>query len=371
MKVFVSSLITGMEPIRAAAREAITTLRHEPVMAEDFGAQPNSPQVTCLSGVRQSDLVILIFGERYGAEQEPSGLSATHEEYREAKTSKPVIAFVQEPATFEPRQKAFVEEVQGWSGGLFRGGFRDAVELQRLVTRALYDYALTNAVGAVDEPGMLVRAAGLIPAPRGGMSSGTPTLTVAAAGGPKQKILRPVEMEDQVLWEAMHQAAMFGETRVFDQTQGVRKSLDGSALVLSQERGGSVRLDEEGDLTVASAIERQGDRMSPTSLVEEEIRRLLTSALGYVSWTLDRVDPTQRLTHVAVAARIIGGEYMPWMTQAELAASNGSYSMGNGSAERPVVQVVTPRAALRLDRNRLVDDLLVPLRRQWKPSGRR
>jgi hypothetical protein len=41
MKIFVSSLITGMEPFRAAAREAIIQLGHEPVMAEDFAhSQP-------------------------------------------------------------------------------------------------------------------------------------------------------------------------------------------------------------------------------------------------------------------------------------------------------------------------------------------
>lgn len=49
MKVFLSSLIIGMEPFRAAAREALTTLRHEPTMSEGFSAQPNSPQVACLS----------------------------------------------------------------------------------------------------------------------------------------------------------------------------------------------------------------------------------------------------------------------------------------------------------------------------------
>jgi hypothetical protein len=36
MKVFLSSLIAGFEPMRAAARIAIVTLRHEPVMAEDY-----------------------------------------------------------------------------------------------------------------------------------------------------------------------------------------------------------------------------------------------------------------------------------------------------------------------------------------------
>jgi hypothetical protein len=38
MKIFVSSLITDMEPFRAAARGAIIQLGHEPVMAEDLGA---------------------------------------------------------------------------------------------------------------------------------------------------------------------------------------------------------------------------------------------------------------------------------------------------------------------------------------------
>lgn len=90
MKIFLSSLISGMEPIRAVARQVVTTLRHDPVMAEDFGARPMSPQIACLSGVRESDLVILILGEHYGAVQ-PSGISATHEEYREAKVPSPSL----------------------------------------------------------------------------------------------------------------------------------------------------------------------------------------------------------------------------------------------------------------------------------------
>lgn len=91
MKVFISSLIAGFEPFREAVRSAVTTLRHEPVMAEDFGARPSSPQVACLSGLREADAVVLVLGDRYGAVQ-ASGLSATHEEYREAQGRKPVIA---------------------------------------------------------------------------------------------------------------------------------------------------------------------------------------------------------------------------------------------------------------------------------------
>ena len=122
MKIFISSLITGMESLRAAAKEAVLQLGHEPVMAEDFGSRPHSPQIACLDGLRKSGLVILILGEDYGIKQS-SGLSATHEEYREAKTRHPVIAFVQEGVQRTGDQVAFLEEVQDWAGGLFRGGF--------------------------------------------------------------------------------------------------------------------------------------------------------------------------------------------------------------------------------------------------------
>src|SRR3977135_4124469 len=107
MKVFISSLITGMEPVRSAAREAVLQLGHEPIFAEDFGAKPQSPQVACLSGVRQSGLVIPILGPRYGAKQ-ASGLSATHEEYREAKERCPILAFVEDGVGRDAAQEAFV-----------------------------------------------------------------------------------------------------------------------------------------------------------------------------------------------------------------------------------------------------------------------
>lgn len=43
MDVFISSLISGMEEDRAAVRRATERLGHRAMMAEDFGARPNSP----------------------------------------------------------------------------------------------------------------------------------------------------------------------------------------------------------------------------------------------------------------------------------------------------------------------------------------
>jgi hypothetical protein len=48
MKIFVCSMITGMEPLRDAAQDAIESLGHEAIMAEGFSAMPTSPQKACL-----------------------------------------------------------------------------------------------------------------------------------------------------------------------------------------------------------------------------------------------------------------------------------------------------------------------------------
>ena len=71
MKIFVSSLISGLEPIRDAARSAIGDLGHGVIMAEDFGARPASPQVACLEGIRHAGLVVLIaFSGLFGCGEE-------------------------------------------------------------------------------------------------------------------------------------------------------------------------------------------------------------------------------------------------------------------------------------------------------------
>ncbi|MXP26565.1 DUF4062 domain-containing protein [Altererythrobacter indicus] len=164
MRIFISSLITGFEAQRTAARRAVTTLRHEPVMAEDFGAQLNSPQIACLQGLRASDAVVLVLGEHYGFVPPNSTLSATHQEYREARETKPVFAFIQEGISPSPEQAALIAEVQAWEGGLFRGSFVNADDLQDGVTRALHDVTLANATGPVDEQEMTARASAMLPA---------------------------------------------------------------------------------------------------------------------------------------------------------------------------------------------------------------
>ncbi len=367
MRIFISSLIANFAAERRAARRAVETLRFEPVMAEDFGAQPNSPQVACLQGLRSSDLVVLVLGEHYGAVQPGSGLSATHEEYREARDSKPILAFVQEGVTPGPEQAAFIAEVQAWEGGLFRGGFRDADDLQASIIRALHDVTLASATGPVDEQEIIGRALALLPRQNRNSVEG-PFVDIAIAGGPRQQLLRPVQMEAPDLADRILQDALFGSDRFFDRAVGTDSGIDGPDLVITQQRGSSFRLNEDGSMAVrllASEPRNRDTFGGLPAIIEETVQARIATALGFAAAQLEQLDRTERITHVAVAVRITGSDYLGWRTRAEHAASPNSMTMGMGGGERPPVTAFKRRAALRLDRTSLVEDLVVPLRRQW------
>ena len=370
MRIFISSLIGGFEAERAAARSAVTTLRHEPVMAEDFGALPNTPQIACLEGVRSADLVVLILGARYGVPQGTSGVSPTHEEYNEARDSKPILMFVQEGVEREEAQARFVEEAQRWQTGHFRAGFRSAEELRDLVTRAIHDYQLANAAGPLDIGELSGRAVALLPTRRGNQQPGSPTLLASFAGGPRQQLIRAATLEAPGLAEAIHQRAMFGEPRMFARDKGVPTGIEGTALVLRQEHGASVQIDEQGAIVIAAPLgqpdrSRQGG-FGVFSIIEEDVQRALAAAIAFAAWLLDHVDPTQRLAHVAIAASIDASDFMGWRTQAEQDASPNRQTMRMGNSERSLAQTDRSRAALRLQAAELAEDLIVHLRRQLR-----
>jgi hypothetical protein len=370
MKIFISSLITGMEQIRSAARNAITILGHEPVAAEDFGALPHTPQVACLDGVRRSAAVVLILGARYGAKQ-VSGLSATHEEYREARERCPVLAFVQNDIEPEPDQAAFIREVQGWKSGLLRVGFTDPADLQAKVTQALHRMELATATAPFDAGEVLARAIGSFPPDRGRNHYGGALLSVAVAGGPSQAVLRPSRMEDPTLAEDLEREALFGPARVFARGEGTSVSVIEGKLVLEQDGRGSraLILDAQGGILIHQPVENERDGSHGMSVIlVETVQERLAASLRYSAWLLDLLDPTQRLSHVALATRIIGGFAM--RTRSEHASNPNSIQMsGFGRDERPAVHLTpphVPRPALIHQADQIVEDLTTLLRRQWR-----
>lgn len=367
MKVFVSSLIRGMEPMRAAAREAISSLGHEAIMAEDFPAQPQSPQVACLDGVRAADAVALVLGASYGARQ-ASGRSATHEEFLEAKDRRPVFAFMQRGVQPDGDQAAFVTEVRGWVGGLFSPEFGDPADLRNALTKALHHWQLSTASGPLDPAEVLKRALAAFPGERN-RGSGGPLLQVVVAGGPGQSILRPSRIEDASFTDGLLETAMFGtDRRIFSPRDGSETAVRDGRLVLTQgQRLASI--DELG--SVAVHLDLTEGRGGLPVIIEEDLADRMALALRYADWLLDQVDATHRLSHVVLAATVTDGGYRAWRTRREHEASPNSGSMGRsmGGDRQPPVHLTPPhrpRAALKHEAGNLVADMVTLLRRQWK-----
>jgi len=371
MKVFISSLISGMEAERAIVKHSIEMLGHQAVMAEDFGARASSPQVACLSGLRESDLVVLLLGPRYGAKQ-TSGLSATHEEFKEAQNRKPILTFV-EDRDAEADQAALIQEASGWEQGLYRASFATPQELGDKVARALHNHELANAAAPLNPEGLRTRALELLPNMR--RDASTATFQLAVAAGPSQPVLRPAEMEAQPLTDALEQRALFGPPPLFNRTLGTSRRFDNGALVIEQEgrygEGARIALWPTGDILVQLPIDRASRGMGFPTIIQEDIAALLAGSLSFVAWLLSHIDSTERLTHVALATRVIGGSMYGWRTEREHAASpnSGSIMMFGQEAERDAAVMLSPdymvRQALTMNAARIVEDLIVLLRRKW------
>jgi Domain of unknown function (DUF4062) len=325
VKVFVSSVTGGYEHFRAAAAEALETLGHQVVRAEDFPATFASPQQACLAAVRDSDLVVLLIGGRYG-EPQVSGVAATHEEYLEARERKPVLVFVESGV-------------------------------------AVHDHELAVSTGPVNEDEMAARARELLPRREG--LGGSAQMVVAVAAGPYQQVIRPAELEDAALITEVHREATFGEHAVLDSTAETTRAVRGESLVLEQ-RSAAVTVHQDGSVCVAQPVRRDGPSNGAELpvIIEEEVTHAIAPAIRFAGWVLERIDPLRRLTDVVVLAQISGGGYMPWRTRAEHAASPTAATMGRGD---DVVATLTParrpRQALTLDADRLTQDLVALLRR--------
>lgn len=366
MRLFISSLISGYQAERDAVASAARVLRWDVLRAEDFGARPDTPQQACLLAVREADAVVLVLGSRYGAVQ-PSGLSATHEEWREAKRSqKPVLVFVEDVADLEPMQQQFLDEVQGWAAGRFRESFRTHNELRDKVTRAIADL---SATGLADEEDMQARALAALPGPHQSAFGSSPLLIVAVAGGPRQQVLRPAELEDPRLTEDLHREAMFGADAPLERRAATEPQLRGHRLRIVQNDA-EVTVDEDGTVTVLRPATAR-DRRAPViqSVIEEDLRDAIAGALRFTFTVLGRIDPSQRLTDAVPAAVLRNTSYTPWRTRAEVAANPNTATMSSGQGvPGPVMRnpAAIRRAALAHDAERVAEDLTVLLRRQHR-----
>lgn len=372
MDIFISSVITGFERYREAATKAIESLGHKVVRAEDFGASPDTPQQVCLAGIRASDLVVLILGERYGFPQR-SGLSATHEEYLEARDGKDPLVFVQKGITAEPAQQKLIKEVQGWASGRFTESFATPEELRDAVTRAIHQLQLSRLQGRAEEAEMLARARQEIP---GRLDEHGYYLWLVITGGPRQQVLRPAEMEKPQFTKNLKQLVLLDDDSPFNSEDANQSRLGEDKVTLTQGKS-RISIDEIGTIRIVQPAmpamkerELNWNRAEITTgvVIAEEVQERIESMLRFGGKLLDLIDPTKKLTHVVPILALFGANYTEWRTRAQHRANPNSASMHQVDDK---IEVIIPpdlrnRAVLTVDAAKLAEDMTVRLRRLWK-----
>lgn len=347
-----------MEACRDAAAEGVRALGYQPKRSEDYGASPSSPQAVCLAGVRDSEALVLILGQRYGHVQS-SGLSATHEEYREAKQRLDVLVFVERGVTFEPAQEEFVREVQDWARGHYTDEFSSPAELRDLVSRRLHELAMSKAAGKVDEADLVRRAEELVDLRAGNDA----ILSVVVVPGPRQSVVSLTKLEDESFRAQLQQEAQFGRFPVMTRREAVAERMRGDTLEITQGTR-LISLNESADMRIdqnASSAERDWHQV----LIEEQLTERLANAVRYAGWILDQVDGPNRLSDVVVSAALLRCSYHAWRTMEQQQASPNSVTLSN-LGDRVVVRLspaMLRRSALLHDTEAVVEELIGRLRR--------
>ena len=275
-----------------------------------------------------------------------------------------MFAFIQQGVVRESEQQAFLDEVQAWDTGTFRGVFSTPDELRGKVVGALHNWAVNSAAGPLNPKELLGRALATIPQDMFGNRIQTPTLLLGMSAGPTQAVLRPSQLESLALQDDILKAAMF-ECPIFDKGDRSKSGLAGDTLVVRQEAGAAVHLNAQGDIVLQLPAARESGSYLGT-LIQEDFERLAAAGLTYAAWLLERIDPTQRLSHVVPVATILGASYQTWRTRAQQTASPNRIPMRT-SSENPLPAHLTPahrpRGALKQHADDLAVDLIALLRR--------
>src|SRR5215831_16116233 len=131
VRVFVSSTLEELAEERAAARRAITRLHLVPVWYES-GARPHPPRSMYRAYLKQSQVFVGIYWQRYGWVAPGMEISGLEDEYRLA-TGKPMLLYLKRPAPDrEPRLTAMIDSIRAAGTASYRV-FATARELERLL----------------------------------------------------------------------------------------------------------------------------------------------------------------------------------------------------------------------------------------------
>src|SRR6266516_7844316 len=131
VRVFISSTLGELAAERTAARRAIARLHLVPVWYES-GARPHPPRSMYRAYLKQSQVVVGIYWQRYGWVAPGMEISGLEDEYRLA-AGKPMLLYLKRPAPDqEPRLTAMIDGIRAAGTASYRT-FATPRELERLL----------------------------------------------------------------------------------------------------------------------------------------------------------------------------------------------------------------------------------------------
>ena len=114
LKVFVSSTIKECATERAAVRDAIRSINHEPILFEDIGARPHPPRDVYKARLEISQIFVGIYKESYGWIAPEMDVSGVEDEFRlaAAQGMNRLIYIYKTPSSRDPKLQILIDEAK-------------------------------------------------------------------------------------------------------------------------------------------------------------------------------------------------------------------------------------------------------------------
>jgi hypothetical protein len=368
--VFISSIQSGFEDERAGARAGVENFGHRAVMAELTGAAAASPQRALLDQVAAADIFLLLVGPHYG-ERQTSGLSATEEEFEEARRQGRPILVLRQDRELEPEQEEFLRRATGgWEGGILYDRFRDANDVGLAVVRALRNLE-ARGTRAELEPAAIARAQELATgAGREGYGHGGASARVVLVPLLGQRLLDAVALDDPALPDRLAGSAR--AARLVSQSQGIDARVTAAGITLTvgerHSAGPTTSIGANGEIVAEASVAGDDQNFGSMRVVPERLEQAIRSGIAFAESVWQRVDPRAQVQEVAVTVAIPEAQHRSW------GRGRGGSSISMGGMFSMPETAIAPQPALVIRRADLARDetvarLVAEMRRVFVDAG--
>jgi len=306
-RVFISSVMSGFDPYRAAARQGVVDAEMKPILIEDFPSLDMSSRTACLDLVQSSDVYLAIIGDRPGSS--PLGKPVVEEEFEEARRRKiPRLLFIQSTSR-DSETEALVGRLSDFVAGRFRTSFGTPDELRTAIVAALRELPNTdmdkNDTSLVEQ--LLDTRS----------DESTTLLRIVVVPERKDDVFDILDFDKNEFRRLIYQLGHADKVLLFDFEQG-RKSAEvkDRELIVRQEDGSAgrrtsvaIRLREDGAVIVDQVLNEQKDlRRSGFGFQIEEktVGEAIRSGLSFVDALYEYRDRGHRFATFFYGAAVAG-----------------------------------------------------------------